>query len=369
MVQIYQNPVGINANNVATQHNPDFAAFNAATSSAFDAPISLALNNLDNQQQDLNRIRGLGNALLADKMQRDRINYNLKLQQQQNNNDELFRLKLHAAQRGYDPSNYTDIDSALSSIARMNESGYNYYPNINQALGQPEQGQAASISNPGNFNQQLYNLSAPFSGDNLQLFADAVTETNNPNKQSNLTLARKNYIEDPKSKRNDYIKVLDEYMKQEKEARTKIKDYRPKVNFPSYENTPHWFWRNWWHYDSPDYLKSSIDNLVQQNPWLKSKKSDFSNPFLTENTENVRKFTYYQRKIRDMANELQKNGYFVVDRRTTDNIKNQFAHMLPNMTNYVIVQDRDGDYSLYSPLDNTVEPIMKRGVFVYGSQQ
>lgn len=59
MVQIYQNPIAVNAANVANQHNPEFAAYNSIMAGFHDAAISDALNKIESQDKYNDLIGGL----------------------------------------------------------------------------------------------------------------------------------------------------------------------------------------------------------------------------------------------------------------------------------------------------------------------
>lgn len=130
MVQIYQNPKAINADNIANQHNPEFAAFNSAMSGFHDAAIGDALNKLalNDKQNDL--IGGLKRAQLQ------------RAWGKADQNDNFLRnLNLHLAQNGYE-GDAKSIQDALYRIGRMNEENQPVGP---YEFGVTTNGQGASV--------------------------------------------------------------------------------------------------------------------------------------------------------------------------------------------------------------------------------
>lgn len=327
MVQIYENPKGLAAAQVANQHNPEFAALNSITASYADGPITAAMAQMELDD----KFGGLKGALRQKQLDR-------KWAKGDKQWDWLNQLKFLQSQKGYNPSNMTNLDRAFVQFARGNQRKPYTLPDFESNFTQD-----AQISIPN-----MQNVSAASNPMQLKLkmlgkdYTDAL---------ENISRLHKAYVEDDTIDREALDNAIHQLSAQ------KAADIRQKPKGPTAISDGS---------KPSSELVAALQGLFSNNkkymdlynqsidarPWTNIQKdlSDYSG--LTEGIRASQRYNQQQKFIQSVEKDLNNKGVMPLSKEQIDNIYEELFAMGYDPSTQIPVMDSQGQVYLYNTSTN-----------------
>lgn len=327
MVQIYENPKGLAAAQVANQHNPEFAALNSITASYADGPITAAMAQMELDD----KFGGLKGALRQKQLDRKWAKGDKQI-------DWLNHLKFLQAQKGYDPSNMTNLDRAFVQFARGNETDPNSLPDFASNFTQngtnsvPNMQNVSAVSNPLQLKTKMLGKDYTSALENI----------------SNL---HKSYVEDDTINRellNNAIHQLSAQkaadIRQKPKGPTAISDgSKPSNELVAalqglFSNNKKYM----------DLYNQSID----ARPWTNIQKDLSDYDGLTEGIRASQRYNQQQKFIQAVEKDLNNKGVMPLSKEQISNIYEELFAMGYDPSTQIPVMDSQGQVYLYDTSSN-----------------
>lgn len=335
MVQIYQNPVGLHASQVATEHNPEFAALNSIAAGYHDAPISAALA----QMEMSDKFNGLKGALIQKQVDR-------RWKQQDEQDNYLRNLQGMIAMSGRDPSQATDVSKAFTTLSRINSPNNNPLPNFDQVVG-------SGITNAvPNVAQMQQNVSTPVPNMTQSLHTKALGIDYTKDLQE-LAKAYREYETNPNIDRSKFDTMAEAFRQKQ------INDSLRKLPTPTAisaeggRDTTNDFaatLRGLFNFDNPisgekatDY-NAMYNQTLENNPWAKI-TGDVSG--MTDGIVASRKYNMQQKLMNDVDNRLNDLSVTPLTKETISYILNDLRDAGYDPSNHIPVADSLGRKYLF----------------------
>ena len=331
MVQIYENPKGLAAAQVANQHNPEFAALNSITSSYADGPITAAMAQMEMDD----KFGGLKGALKQKQLDR-------KWARGDKQWDWLNHLKFLQSQKGYDPATLSNLDTAFSSFARGNKTNPLQIPSYLGTIGQGD------IPNFAQMQQTGGNAVPQFT---QQDFINALTGYDLSDKLQNLSTLHTKYVENPNAVSQEEMDAalndLDNARKLQQEKSRGIHAAQYLTEDGSVEvNNPMMTW-----------LQSFVDKDIanrrfnQLPKWAQLRNNDQA---LTKTAGMAFSVADGQKFMNAVYKDLNAKHLTEVDPSVVKRL--QVAGFKLDPYNQILVQDGKGDYMIYETSTGQLTP-------------
>lgn len=356
MVQIYQNPQATTAANIANQHNPDFAAFNAVMGNFHNAPITeaLAQTEIDNDYAD--KVGGLKRAQL----QRKWAKGDQDLQY-------LRGLREEIARRGGDVSKINSINDALITLPK-----YNDIQNLGayvQPDTLPQQGMLSgrqigtkSLKGLAQIAQNGSNF-VPNMSSTQQDIVNALTGINDSDLIKQINAENQRYRDTPSADRTKLDALMEQYNAIQKDKMYKSK----KPNVQQTMSTP----KTWWQkniYDSDkvsypflrglikgDQDQEMYNRILMAKPWA---NVAFNQDNMFDSTSKSEQLQKQQQFITAIEKDLQEKRLYELDKSAIQRLLAQIPEFRYNPETQIVIQDGAGRIGLYNVIDSSIDMLM-----------
>ena len=354
MVQIYQNPTGLHASQVAIEHNPEFATLNSIAAGYADAPITAAL-----AQMEMNdKFGGLKGALMQKQIDR-------RWKQQDEQDNYLRNLQGMIAMSGRDPSQVTDVSKAFTTLSRINSPSNNPLPNFDQVIGSGVTNVVPNVTQL----QQNASIPVPNMTQSLRNKALGIDYTKD---LQDLAKAYREFETNPNIDRSKFDNMAEAFRR--KQINDNLRQL-PKPTAISAEGKPDTTndfaatLRGLFNFDNPisgekatDY-NAMYNQTLENNPWANI-TGDVSG--MTDGIVASRKYNMQQKLMRDVNNRLNDLGVTPLTKETITNILDDLRNAGYDPSNHIPVADNMGRIYLFN-VSETESPAEK-GLFLLPNQ-